>query len=164
MLFVHPCISFHCPYSRRRILVRSLYTPASVFTVLIHIGLFYLAVCTPLHQFPLPLFTCTYFSAMFVHPCLSFHCPYSHARILVRCLYTPAPVSIFLIHMHVFYCAVCTSLTQFPLSLFTCTYFSALFVHPCLGLHFPCSHARILVRCLYTPASVSTFLIHMHVF
>jgi hypothetical protein len=122
MLFVHPCISFHCPYSRRRILVRSLYTPASVFTVLIHIGLFYLAVCTPLHQFPLPLFTCTYFSAMFVHPCLSFHCPYSHARILVRCLYTPAPVSIFLIHMHVFYCAVCTSLTQFPLSLFTRTY------------------------------------------
>jgi hypothetical protein len=113
------------PYSHARISVRSLYTPASVCTV--------------------SLFTCTYFSALFVHPCRSLHCflihmhvfqydvctpmrqfspfPYSHARISVRCLYTLAIVSTALIHTH---------------------YFVLLFVHPCV--------------------SFLRFLIHTHVF
>jgi hypothetical protein len=123
-----------------------------------------------------------YFSALFVHACLSFHCSYlhahllvhclyahtcfhcrySHARLLVRRLYTPASVSTVLTCTY-FKCAVCTPLPQFPPSLFQCTSFIAL-IHPCLSFHCPYSRARILERCLYTPASVSTVLIYMHVF
>jgi len=104
-----PLHQFYCSYSHGGILFRCLYTRASVFTVLIHMGVFYFAVCTPLHQFLLFLFTWAYFISLFVHPCISFYCSYSHGRIFFRCLYTPASVSTFL---------------------FTCTYFSALFVHP----------------------------------
>jgi hypothetical protein len=141
------------------------------------------SVCAPLHQFPLAFTHIHVLCVLFLHPYHSFHLPlFLHSRTqwyictslnqfslslftgtyLVRCLYTSVPVSTILIHMHVLsglfvhLCtsfhypysqactqwSVCTPLYQFPLSLFACTY---------------------LVRCLYTPAPVSTILIHMHV-